>query len=354
MSGSTTTGVPGPAGSPVPVADAPPLAGLAFRTCRGPADGAALADVMNAEAAACGIDELLTADEVSADLAHASDEDPARTLVIAELDGRPVAFARRAWHDRGVFRAYEHVGYVHPDVARRGLGRALLRHQAAALRDLAASHAEPDERRLFTWADERRVGASALFGAEGYAPVRWYVDMERPTLGDLPPVAAPPGLELRPADPGDAAALGEVLAAEDEAFGDHWGHHAMSPAEVDAVLAEPELDPASWRVAWDGAAIAGVVRPIVYADENARFGRRRAWIDRLSVRREWRGRGLGTALLVEALADARARGLTSAALGVDTDNTTGALGLYERLGFVRGPATVAYAKPLRSDDAPAR
>jgi len=337
---------PAVAGSVVRVVDPPAVPGLRFRTCRGPDDGPAFAEILNAESAACGIDEMVTADEVSAELTHAGEEDPARTLVVAEVDGRPVAYARRTVHDRGVFRAYEHVGFVHPDTRRRGLGRALLRHQAAALRALAAAQDASGDRRLFSWADERRADATALLASEGYAPVRWYVDMERRTLDGLPPVASLPDIELRPADPGDSATLRAALAAEDEAFRDHWGHHDMSADDVSAALAEPGLDPSLWRIAWDGDAIAGVVRPIVYADENARFGRRRVWIDRVSVRRAWRGRGLGTALLVAALTQAGERGLTSAALGVDTDNTTGALGLYERLGFARGPTTVAYTKSL--------
>jgi len=341
------------AGATVRVADPPAIPGLRFRTCRGPEDGPVLADILNAEAAACGIDELVSAEEVASDLAHAAEEDPGRTLIVAEVDGRPVAYARRAVHDRGVFRAYEHVGHVHPDTRRRGLGRALLRHQAAALRDLAATQEVPGEPRLFSWADERRVGANAVLASEGYAPVRWYVEMERPTLDGLAPALAPAGIDLRPADADAAEVLRAALAAEDEAFRDHWGHHDMSADEAAAVLAEPELDPTLWRIAWDGDAIAGVVRPIVYAEENARFGRRRAWIDRVSVRREWRGRGLGTALLVAALMEARARGLTSAALGVDTDNSTGALGLYERLGFSRGPTTIAWAKRLDAEAATA-
>ncbi len=340
------------AGAAVRVASAPVIAGLRFRTCRGPGDGAAIADILNAESAAWGIDEIVTAAEVESDLAHADEEDPGRTLVVAEIHGRPLAYARRTWHDRGVFRAYEHVGHVHPDLARRGVGMALLRHQAAALRDLAASHGASGDRRLFTWADERRVAATALIVSEGYAEVRRYVDMERPTLASLPAAAPPPGIDVRPADPRDPASLRAILAAEDEAFRDHWGHHEISPDEVAEVLAEPDLDPTFWRIAWDGGAIAGVVRPVVYAEENARFGRRRVWIDRVSVRRAWRGRGLGSALLVEALAEARTRGLTSAGLGVDTDNTTGALGLYERLGFSRGPVTIAWAKPMDAEAPP--
>ena len=302
----TGPGEAGGDGAGILVADAPRIAGLRFRTYAGPADAGALADVLNAEAAADGIDEYVTAGEIAAEMEHATEEDPRRTLVVAETDGRVVAFARRAWRDRGVFVAYEHTGFVHPDVGRRGLGRALLRHQAAALQALAAVHAmearaaatpgapraaAPADRVLFSWTDTRRRGAMALLDAEGYAPVRWYLDLERPSLDDLPVAALPPGIDMRAPDGSDEALLRAALAAEDEAFRDHWGHHAMTDDDATAVLAEPDLDPSLWRLAWDGDAIAGVIRAIVYAEENARLGHRRAWIDHLSVRRQWRGRG---------------------------------------------------------------
>ncbi len=338
----------------------PGLPGLRLRTCRGQEDAPALAEVLNADSAGAGIDEHVAVAEVAAELAHASEENSYRTLLVAELDGRVVGFARRAWHDREVFVAYEHVGFVHPDAQRRGLGRALLRRQAAALADLAASHATeaaraaPDpsrDRVLFSWADERRLGATALLVSDGYDPVRWYLDMLRPTLDDLPPAAPPPGIRIAPAGPGDERLLRAALAAEEEAFADHWGHHPRTAEEDDAILAEPDADPALWWIGWDGDAIAGVVRQIDFAEENARFGRRRIWIDRVSVRRPWRGRGIARALMLAGMAQARDRGYTSAGLGVDADNPTGALGLYERLGFVRGPATIAYAKALPADPA---
>ena len=48
---------------------------------------------------------------------------------------------------------------------------------------------------------------------------------------------------------------------------------------------------------------------------------------------EFRGRGLGRALLEHALASFAARGRVKAGLGVDTRNETGALALYESVGM---------------------
>ena len=53
----------------------------------------------------------------------------------------------------------------------------------------------------------------------------------------------------------------------------------------------------------------------------------------LGVRRPWRRRGLGRALLLEAFARFRERGCHAAALGVDGENTTGAVRLYESVGM---------------------
>jgi ribosomal protein S18 acetylase RimI-like enzyme len=72
----------------------------------------------------------------------------------------------------------------------------------------------------------------------------------------------------------------------------------------------------------------------VFAAENAQLGIRRGWLDHVSVRRPWRGRGLAKALCAESFRVLRSRGIDEAWLGVDAANPTGALGLYESLGFV--------------------
>jgi ribosomal protein S18 acetylase RimI-like enzyme len=59
---------------------------------------------------------------------------------------------------------------------------------------------------------------------------------------------------------------------------------------------------------------------------------------------EWRGRGVATQLLVGALESYRYEGLDYAALGVDSDNPTGAYRLYESLGFVPWRQTVTYQR----------
>ncbi|RLC56752.1 MAG: GNAT family N-acetyltransferase, partial [Chloroflexota bacterium] len=93
--------------------------------------------------------------------------------------------------------------------------------------------------------------------------------------------------------------------------------------------------------------IVGVCLCNIYPEENERVGREQGWVDTLGVLREHRHIGLGRALLLEGMGALRRRGCTHILLGVDTENPTGALGLYEAVGFRAWKKQVTYRKPLR-------
>jgi ribosomal protein S18 acetylase RimI-like enzyme len=52
-------------------------------------------------------------------------------------------------------------------------------------------------------------------------------------------------------------------------------------------------------------------------------------------------------LILSACIALRERGMTEAALGVDSASLTGALGMYERLGFVAHRRATAWRRTLR-------
>jgi ribosomal protein S18 acetylase RimI-like enzyme len=74
------------------------------------------------------------------------------------------------------------------------------------------------------------------------------------------------------------------------------------------------------------------------------------WVDGLCVRRPWRKRGLGLALLLHSYGMFHERGKLRVGLGVDAENITGALRLYEKAGMHSDPnrTYVVYEKELRS------
>jgi mycothiol synthase len=326
--------------------DAPAIEGLTFRRLRSGegrrADVAALAELATAANVFDRIPWAQSADSLAAELEHDPTSDPEVDLILAEVDGRLVGSAQTGRSMRGDEWVHYVAGSVHPDWRRRGLGRALLRANMARAREVAAGP-RPGPAILRAHAEETEVGADALLRSEGFTPVRWFVLMVRQLSDPLPDSPLPAGLEVRPVRPEDHDV---IHRAENEAFRDHWGHREATEEDLLATLAQPDLDASLWQVAWDGEEVAGVVQNWIWRSENERLGLRRGWLERVSVRRPWRRRGLARALIARSLVVFREAGLDDAMLGVDSDNPTGALGLYESLGFTRDQTNTAFHRPL--------
>jgi mycothiol synthase len=167
--------------------------------------------------------------------------------------------------------------------------------------------------------------------------------MVRPTLDHVPDIPLPDGFEIRPID---AELARRVWHADIEAFADHWGGFDHSEEHLQRWLDSPVNDVTLWVVAFDGDEVAGGVINSIDEDQNAALGVRRGWLSSVFTRRAWRRRGLARALIARSLAVHRERGQTSAALGVDADNPSGALGLYEGLGFAVDQRAIAWRKAI--------
>lgn len=229
-------------------------------------------------------------------------------------------------------------GYVHPDFMGLGIGTALLRAlEKRALEQMALAQ---KGLRVFiqnSMAIGDRVGR-ALHENEGYRPVRFFWRMERRL--DAPPPAPvwPEGMQLRPFDL--QAHDYQVYQAHQEAFRDHWGY---LPRPYDFwqrhMTGRENFDPTLWFIAWEGSEIAG------YALCNNYLGN--CWVGTLGVRRPWRKRGLGLALLYHAFGEFYRRGARLVMLGVDAKNPSGATRLYQKAGMYVASEYVTYEKELR-------
>jgi len=211
---------------------------------------------------------------------------------------------------------------LHPELGTVELGEALFAEAARLARErgrpgteIHAGCAAPDER------------VAGIYTGHGYRLVRHFFRMVAPL--DEPPDAPdwPEGIELRPLDP--ERDLERVHAADEEAFEDHWGSVRTSFQTWRQLSVTPDWDPSLWFVAWDGDEIAGISLCRSNAEGDPDLG----WVDILAVRRRWRRRGLALALLLHSFAELRARGRPRVGLGVDTENLTGAVRLYERAGM---------------------
>lgn len=319
---------------------------LLLRPYAGPSDVAEIVRVANAEYEADGVPERAELGDVRAWYSETSEMfDPARDVTLAFAGSRLVAFGERQWVDTrdGVYREYRVNGEIDPVWRRQGIGTRLLFENERRQRELAATHTTDRKRVFGSFSGDSQAGRVALLEAHGYEPVRWFFLMTRPNLDDVPDVSLPEGLELREVTP---ELIHRVWKADVEAFQDHWGGFDDSDETLERWKQAPSFDPSLWVVAFDGEEVAGGIVNTINAGENEELGVNRGWLDSVFTRRPWRKRGLANALIARSLVKLRERGVDSAILGVDADNPTGALGLYERNGFEAGYRSTAWRKPM--------
>ena len=325
--------------------DAPDIPGLSFRGYRGEDDLPAMLLVYNAAHDADGLEEVTTLDDLRRNYATLVNCDPARDILIAEVDGELVAYSRVFWLDlvEGG-RSYENFGFVHPALRRRGIGGAMHRHNERLLHEIAAAHEGVEPKWFGSEGIEADPGNTALLRNDGYEAARYFYDMVAPSLDGITAPAMPEGVETRPVTRDQYRVIWDAMA---EAFRDHWGEAEWVEEDWQRFATDPEnQDPRFWRVGWDGDQVAGAIATTVPAEENERFGRSRVYVSSVSVRRPWRRRGLARALLASSLVAAREAGYTSASLGVDSNSPTGATDLYRSLGFEPEKTFIAWRKPL--------
>jgi ribosomal protein S18 acetylase RimI-like enzyme len=320
-----------------------PVAGLTIRRLRAPDDFARMNEIANDARIAEGTEFYTTVDQFRQFYEHFDPDDLTRDLFLAELDGRLVAYVRAGWHDEAAVRAYEPIVFVDPAIDREAVYPALFDLATERILELAAAHPPgPKVARADVTDAGELVKATVL--ERGYLPERTFHVMVRPTLDDLPDAPLPDGLEIREVLPEHLEA---IYQAEVEAFREHWGQPQSDDLQRAAFFDDQAAsDTALWRVAWDGDRVAGSVRSFIPDEQNRRLGRKRGWVEHISVGRPWRGRGLARALIAASLPLLRERGMTEGALGVDTQNEFGALRLYERCGFLPVSSQTVYARTL--------
>jgi mycothiol synthase len=279
-------------------------------------DVPSIAEVCNAEAHALYGEADVDATAVGGwfELANAA-------MFVAEVQGRLVGYADVRRDEEGTRFPLD--VRVHPDAAGSGVADALV----SRLEDWAAPRAVPGAQ-LRAFAPERDAEYRAAVERRGYELIRHSYTMELELPEELEPPDWPEGLSLRAYDP--ARDEEAVYEAVQDAFADHWDHHRVPIEEWRPFnTGEPRFDPSLWWLVEDGGELAAVSLNAWHLSGDPTYG----WIETLGVRRAWRRRGLALALLRHSYLDFAARGATRVGLGVDAENTTGAVRLYERAGM---------------------
>lgn len=335
----------GPAGSGIVVLPwAPSIAGLVARAPDAGRDIPAVVELIATTNAHDGSDWIPTVETLDHQWRLTPGFEPARDVLLVEIDERLAAFARVTWRERAGKVINQIEVTVRPEHRRRRLGSALLawaeRRARSAIEEGVGGPTDLPHF-LGGWGETDIPGVRDFATHHGYVPIRYFFSMLRDLTQPIPDLPMPAGLKVRPVREADHRAIWD---AEVEAFRDHFEAGVQTEADFVRRYTNPDTDTSMWQVAWDGSEVAGSVNNAVHPSENEAFGYRRGWLESVSVRRPWRGRGLASALIARSLAVLRDRGLTEAALGVDGENPTGALQIYERMGFVVHRRAEAFRK----------
>jgi mycothiol synthase len=177
------------------------------------------------------------------------------------------------------------------------------------------------------FADSKNTAKNRMYEAAGGTVIRRFYRMgitfDDATTFEVPKLGE--GVEIRGVERTDAD-LRAMHAVIDVAFLDHFAHESET---FDRWLKLTAEGIASDLSLWWIATVDGQPAAALYGSELPESG----YVDTLGTLREYRGRGLGRALLLTAFREFHRRGARKVVLGVDATNPTGALGLYESVGM---------------------
>jgi len=207
---------------------------------------------------------------------------------------------------------------VRPSHRGRSIGAALLRWSEARAHETGQPSADQ-------MVSDANVAAAGLLRRNGYTPTETAWILQTRFDDGPPPVPdAPPGIAIRPYEPGrDDAAAYRVI---EDAFNEWPGR---TPTTFEEWRREFPTHPAFAAerspLAFDGDELVGTALYLDYP------GSEEAWVTGLATRATHRHRGIARALLHTTFRSAYASG--KRACGLSTSSASGALGLYEKVGM---------------------
>ena len=199
-----------------------------------------------------------------------------------------------------------------------GIGRRLL---GAAIEQI-----EPlDVAVLNIQASADADAARHLLESEGFEQVKDYWQM-RWNGGDLPELNLRPNFRLKSFTLGEDEAM--LTELQNAAFGQHWGFCPNTVDEIAARVRIANTDPGGIIFVMDGDRPAGYNWTLRNENQFGKVG----FVSMTGVHPEYRGNGLGTAVVVTGMEYLKEQGVDAIELEVDSENTP-ARQLYLKLGY---------------------
>ena len=278
---------------------------------------------------------VLVADDVNGPFTGSDAQPNSNTVIALDPTGQAVAYAAASPPEiQKLAAVVEGSGVVHPQRRGQGIGTALLNWQDARARQMLANQSEDLPGWLGTIAPESAPATRALLEKNGFAEKRCWLEMQRDLSDEIPDPAVPSNIQIT--TPENLSE--ETRLAYNDSFQSHWGSAPDTPESwrnrEQRADYRPDLSFVAVAESPEGAPeVTGLVISRVSPEKWEARGGSFAYIHLMGVRSSWRGKGIATALLVHSMQAFRSAGLERAELNVDADSPTGAVSVYENLGF---------------------
>jgi ribosomal protein S18 acetylase RimI-like enzyme len=234
-------------------------------------------------------------------------------------------------------------GGVLPEFRQQGVGTELMTWAVQHGESLLRGTGRMLPKYLRTDVSQQNESAAQLFAKFSMKPVRFEEDVIR-ELNNLPEVNVNQKYVIVP---WDSARNEEARNVKNLAFQDHWG---STPTSSELWLqmvngSTARLDHSFFAVNQQQE-IVGLLLTHRYESDDELLEKRIGWIDKLATLAEHRKQSIAKNLIAHALRSYAQSGFTHAALTVDTENPTGAYGLYASLGFELYRGTTTYERQI--------
>ena len=237
-------------------------------------------------------------------------------------------------------------GGVHPEARDVGLGQAVVNWLTARAKNMLREADTKLPGRVATYLQDNTPQHWVLFETQGYSARRFYKSLQRDLSHPVEAIALESHLRLVPFDDSLDNA---VRLAHNDAFRDHWG---SEPQTRETWVQGRSMFMPQWSFAViDTSAshegneplVAGYILVDKYEQDWVVVGHSSGYIHSLGVRRKYRGQKIALSLLTAVMRKLKIEGIEYAELDVDSENPSGAFGMYTSLGFEESSSSRMYS-----------
>ena len=225
---------------------------------------------------------------------------------------------------------YAAYGGVRPSHWGNGLGTFLFETVEKRAVEMATGPASVRQ-----WVDATDEAAVTILKGRGYSFVRRFWRMDVSLEGSLPQAADPDGVTIRRFERGRDERTAHLVL--EQSFAEHWGFTPKTYEQAASARWEAE----TFRADMSLVAEAGD-RMVAVCINGPRIDD--GFVEDIGVLPEWRGKGIAETLLRRSFQIFKELGFMRASLSVDSDNSTGAMRLYERVGMTPGYSYDVYER----------